>query len=144
MAPRIPGIGDVAAILRQQTEALAALPATVVALQRSVLALADTVNAGRETVAIVHRLAVRLERLVDELEEPLTALAPGLTRTAKLLDDPVMDTIPDTIRRLQAEAMPLLRAVSETQNRLMQLPGASLFGAVTGQRPRKAPDPPAS
>lgn len=141
--PRLPGLPDVVALLRAQTEALVALPATVTALQRSVLALGDTLAAGRETVLIVNRLALRLESLVDELEAPLLALAPGLSRAATLLDDPVVETIPDLLRRLQTEALPLLRAVSETQNRLMQLPGAALIGAMTGRRP-DAGKPPAA
>lgn len=139
MAPRIPGIPDLIGILRQQTEALVQLPATVLALQKAVIALGDTVAAGRDTVLIANRLAMRLEQVLDEVEAPVRALAPGLTRAAKVLDDPIVETIPDTIRRIQTEAMPLLRAVSETQQRLMQLPGASLLAGVTGQRTRKAP-----
>jgi ABC-type transporter Mla subunit MlaD len=139
--PRLPGLPDVVALLRAQTEALAALPATVTSLQRSVIALGDTLEAGRETVQIVNRLALRLERLIDELEAPVLALAPGLSRAATLLDDPVVEALPDLIRRLQTEALPLLRAVSETQTRLMQLPGAALIGAMTGRRPDPAKPP---
>ncbi|MGH3745279.1 MAG: hypothetical protein ACRDTP_10510 [Mycobacteriales bacterium] len=141
--PRLPGLTDVVALLRAQTDALVALPATVAALQRSVLALGDTLAAGRETVLVVNRLALRLESLLDELEGPVLALAPGLSRAATILDDPVVETVPDLIRRLQTEALPLLRAVSETQNRLMQLPGAALIGAMTGRRP-EPPRPPAA
>jgi len=133
----------VIALLRAQTEALVALPATVTSLQRSVLALGDTLEAGRDTVQIVNRLALRLERLIDELEAPVLALVPGLSRAATVLDDPVVEAIPDLIRRLQTEALPLLRAVSETQSRLMQLPGAALIGAMTGRRP-DPPKPPTS
>lgn len=133
--PRLPGVPDLVALLRAQTEALVALPATVTALQRSVIALGDTLTAGRDTVLVVQRLALRLEALLDELEPSLRTLAPGLSRAATLLEDPVVETIPDLIRRLQTEALPLLRAVSETQARLMQLPGAALIGAMAGRRP---------
>lgn len=140
---RIPGVPDLVALLRAQTEALVALPATVVSLQRSVIALGETLEAGRETVLVVGRLALRLERLVDELEAPLVALAPGLTRAAAVLDDPTVDAVPEMIRRIQNEALPLLRAISETQTRLMALPGAALLGAMTGRRPADPPRPPA-
>jgi hypothetical protein len=138
--PRLPGITDVVGLLRAQTEALIELPATVMALQRAVRALADTVTVGAETLLVVQKLALRIDAMVDELEAPVLALAPGLTRTATLLEDPVMATIPDTIRRLQTEAMPLLRAMSETQARLAALPGASLLGSWTTRRPA-TPDP---
>jgi ABC-type transporter Mla subunit MlaD len=140
--PRLPGLTDVMGLLRAQTEALMELPATVASLQRAVRALADTVSAGAETLLVVQKLAVRIDGLVDELEEPVRALVPGLNRTAVLLDDPVMETIPDTIRRLQDEAMPLLRAISDTQARFAALPGASLFGTLTGRRPEVRPPAP--
>lgn len=138
---RIPGVPDVVALLRAQTEALVALPATVVSLQRSVIALGETLEAGRDTILLVNRLAMRLEQLIDGLEAPLTALAPGLTRAAAVLDDPTVDAIPDMIRRIQTEALPLLRAISETQTRLMALPGAALLGAMTGRRTEAARPP---
>lgn len=133
--PRLPGVSEIAGLLRAQTEALIELPATIASLQRAVRALADTVAVGAETLLIVQKLALRIDRLVDEIEAPVVALVPGLRRTAVVLDDPIMETIPDTIRRLQTEAMPLLRAISETQARLAALPGAALLSSLTGRRP---------
>ena len=133
--PRLPGLTEVLTLLRAQTDALLELPATVASLQRAVRALADTVTVGADTLLVVQKLALRIDGLVDDLEEPVRALLPGLNRTAVLLDDPVMETIPDTVRRLQAEAMPLLRAISETQARFAALPGAGLLGTLTGRRP---------
>lgn len=133
--PKLPGLSDITGLLRAQTEALIELPATIASLQRAVRALADTVAVGAETLLIVQKLALRIDRLVDEIEAPVLALAPGLRRTAVVLDDPIMETIPDTVRRLQTEAMPLLRAISETQARLAALPGAALLGSLAGRRP---------
>ncbi len=99
--------------------------------------LADTVAVGAETLLVVQRLALRIDRIVDQVEEPLIALAPGLLRTAAVLDDPIVETIPDTVRRLQAEVLPLLRTLTETQQRLAALPGAGLLGQLAG-RPRPA------
>lgn len=140
--PRLPGVGDIVGLLRAQTEALIELPATVASLQRAVRALADTVTVGAETLLVVQKLALRIDALVDELEGPVLALAPGLRRTAAVLDDPIVETIPDTIRRLQNEAMPLLRAISETQARLAAFPGASLLGTLTGRRDPRVPPVP--
>jgi len=68
-----------------------------------------------------------------------------------VLDDPVISTVPDTLRRLQDEAVPLLVELRETQSRvsvvatfaeeatarLANLPGASLLR----QRRRPLADP---
>ena len=68
-----------------------------------------------------------------------------------MLDDPVISTVPDTLRRLQDEAVPLLVELRETQSRvsvvatfaeeatarLANLPGASLLR----QRRRPLADP---
>jgi ABC-type transporter Mla subunit MlaD len=137
--PRLPGLTDVMGLLRAQTEALMELPATVASLQRAVRALADTVSTGTETLLIVQKLALRIDAMVNELEQPVHALVPGLNRTAQMLEDPVMETIPDTIRRLQDEALPLLRAINDTQARFAALPGAGLLGTLTGKRPDGRP-----
>ena len=110
----------------------------------------------------VNRLAVRLDSLVEELEEPLSALAPGLRRLAVVLDDPVVDEVPDTLRKVQSEVLPVLRTLADTHERvaliagsterimafvddtgrsLAHLPGAALLGRrrVAG---RAVPEPP--
>jgi hypothetical protein len=129
-------------LLKAQTEALIELPATVASLQRAVRALADTVAVGAETLLVVQKLALRIDRIVDELEGPVLALAPGLEQAAKILEDPVVETIPDTVRKLRAEVLPLLRTLNETQARLATLPGASLFGQLTGRVSPRPQDPP--
>lgn len=138
--PKLPGLGDVMGLLKAQTEALIELPATVASLQRAVRALADTVAVGAETLLVVQNLAIRIDRLVEEIEGPVLALAPGLQRAAKVLDDPVVDSIPDTVRRVQHELLPLLRTLTDTQQRLAAFPGASLLGQLAG-RPRPPAEP---
>lgn len=154
--PRLPGPGDLLAVLATQAEALAALPATLTALNRSVRGLADTIGQARETVATVQRLAVRMDGMLDELEEPVRALSPGLTRLAAVLDDPAVTALPETLRQAQADVLPVLRGLRDTQvkvagiaattdrmvslvdagGRLAGLPGAALLGL----RRTSAPD----
>jgi len=147
----MPGLMELADLMRAQTEVLATLPRTLVELNRSVLRLTETLASARETVASTQRLTERLNHVVDELEEPVLALRPGLERLAVVLDDPVISTVPDTLRRLQDEAVPLLVELRETQSRvsvvatfaeeatarLANLPGASLLR----QRRRPLADP---
>lgn len=153
--PRLPGPGDLIGVLQTQAEALAALPATLAALNRSVRGLADTVGQARETVATVQRLATRMDGLLDELEEPVRALAPGLTRLAAVLDDPAVATLPETLLQAQADVLPVLRGLRDTQvkvagiatttdrlvslvdagGRLAGLPGAALLGLRRANAP---------
>lgn len=109
---------DVGALLRTQAEvltALAGVPATLASLQRSVRRLADVVEQAQDTIALVQRLASRIDAVVAEVEAPVRALAPGLRNAALVLGDPVITTVPDTLRQVQADALPLLKTVVDTQ-----------------------------
>jgi hypothetical protein len=69
---------------------------------------------------------------VEELEEPVRALRPGLERVGKVLDDPAIDTVPDTLRRIHDDLMPLIAGLRQAQTRM---------GSVTGLlRRRPHPD----
>jgi ABC-type transporter Mla subunit MlaD len=122
---RIPGIDGAFSILQAQTEALAQLPAAVTALTGAVRGLGETVQSARETLAAVQRLAVRLDALVEEMEEPVRALAPGLARLAVVLDDPVIDELPDTLRKVQADVLPVLRTLADTHERVAFIAGST-------------------
>jgi ABC-type transporter Mla subunit MlaD len=122
---RIPGIDGAFAVLQAQSEALAALPGAVAALTGAVRSLGETVNAARDTLAAVQRLAVRMDAIVEELDEPLRALAPGLQRLAVVLDDPVVEELPDTLRKVQADVLPVLRTLADTHERVAFIAGST-------------------
>jgi hypothetical protein len=110
--PRIPGLSELLSLLQTQTEALAQLPTTL--------------RDGAVQVAV--------EVLVEELEEPVRALKPGLERVGRVLDDPAIDTVPDTLRRIHDDLMPLISGLRQAQARV---------GSVTGllrRRPREDED----
>ena len=91
-----------------------------------------------ETIASVQRTAERLEELVGELEEPVRALRPGLERVGRVLDDPAVDTVPDTLRRIHEDLMPLIHGLRQAQSRV---------GSVTGilrRTTRGTPEPPSA
>ncbi|MGZ4618083.1 MAG: hypothetical protein ACXV3F_05040 [Frankiaceae bacterium] len=139
--PRVPGVSDLVSQLQAQTEALAQLPLTVAALNSAVQSLIDAVAITRETAASAQRVSERLEEVIEELEEPVRALRPGLERVAKVLDDPVIDTVPETLRKLTEDVVPLVHGLRDAQARvslvfnqaanasarLADLPGAQLF-----------------
>src|ERR1700712_3567717 len=154
--PRMPGLSDLMGLLQQQTEALAALPRTMLDLNRSILSLIDVVASARDTLASSQRVSSRIERIVDEMEEPVLALKPGLERLAVLLADPAVDTVPDTLRKINEEVLPLVKGIQETQtkvnniatlaeetsSRLAGLPGAAfLLGRRRTAPPGEQPEP---
>ena len=134
--PRIPGLSELLSLLQAQTEALAQLPRTLTELNGAVRELIAATRVASETITSAQRTAERLEELVEELEEPVRALRPGLERVGRVLDDPVVDTVPDTLRRIHDDLMPLIAGLRQAQARV---------GSVTGalrRRPRssKAPE----
>lgn len=170
---RIPGLDTAVSLVQAPTEALAALPAVLNSLTAAARGLGETVEQARQTLAAVQRTALRLDRLVDELEQPLRDLAPGLARLAVVLDDPVIDELPDTLGKVRSEVLPVLRTLADTHERvaliagsterimafvddtgrtLAHLPGAALLGrrrpaqspARPGSVPRAMPDGPAA
>jgi ABC-type transporter Mla subunit MlaD len=126
--PRIPGLNELLSLLQTQTEALAQLPRTLTDLQGTVRELTEATTMARETIASAQRIAERLEDLVEELEEPVRALKPGIERVGRVLDDPVVDTVPDTLRRIQEDLVPLIHGLRVAQTRV---------GSVTGLLRRK-------
>lgn len=152
--PRLPGPADVLRLLQAQTEALAALPGTLVSLNRSIRALARAVEHAGETIDTVHRVANRADALLAELDEPLREMGPALRRAAALLNDPAVEKLPETLDRLN-DIAPIIQGLTDTQAkvatiaasterimafaddttmRLQSLPGASLL-----RRPRREP-----
>ena len=119
---KLPGIdnvfGSVLSVLQAQTEALAQLPGTVTALSNAVRGLAETVQRMNTTMA-------RIDGIVTELEEPLKALAPGMQRMAAVLDDPIVDEIPATLKQVQADILPVLRTLADTHERVAFIAGST-------------------
>jgi ABC-type transporter Mla subunit MlaD len=131
--PRIPGLTELLSILQTQTEALAQLPRTLSDLNGTVRELTEATTMARDTISSAQRIAERLEDLVTELEEPVRALRPGIERVGKVLDDPAVDTVPDTLRRINEDLMPLIHGLRQAQSRV---------GSVAGllRRPRHRDD----
>jgi ABC-type transporter Mla subunit MlaD len=128
--PRIPGLGDLLGLLQTQTEALSQLPRTLSDLTGTVRELTQATTMARETIASAQQIAERLQDLVDELEEPVRALRPGLERVGKVLDDPAIDTIPDTLNRIHDDLLPIVHGLRQAQTRVGSVAG------ILRRRPR--------
>jgi hypothetical protein len=119
---KLPGIDSVfngvLSVLQAQTKALAALPATVASLSASVRGLGETVQR-------MNQMLIRIDGIVTELEEPLKALAPGMQRMAAVLDDPMIEEIPETLKQVQADILPVLRTLADTHERVAFIAGST-------------------
>jgi hypothetical protein len=117
--------------------AVISLPRVLLELNRSMLRLIEALGSARVTMASVADVAERLERIADELEEPLISLRPGIERLARVLDDDAIDTLPDTLRSINADVLPLIQGLRETQTKVNSLatvlPAASMFFGRRGR-----------
>lgn len=116
---------------------MAALPGALLSLTRAVSSLDGTIREARDTVARLQRLGSRLESILDEVEEPVKDLAPGLRRVGRMLDDPVVSEIPETVRRVREDLLPLVATLRGTTDVLDRFSGRSLLGGG-----RRRPDVP--
>ncbi len=118
-------VSSVLSVLQAQTEALAALPGAVQALSAAVKNLAEATAGAKDTVITMNRLVNRIDGIVEDLEMPLRALAPGMTRMAAVIDDPIVTAVPQTLNQIRKEIQPLLRALSETNERVAFIAGST-------------------
>jgi ABC-type transporter Mla subunit MlaD len=116
--PSIPGLSDMLSLLQKQSEALAQLPHTLTDLNRTIRELTEATALARETIESAQRITERLEGLVEELQQPVRALKPGLERVGRVLDDPAVDTVPETLRRIHDDLMPLISGLRRAQTRV--------------------------
>ncbi|MGZ6827940.1 MAG: hypothetical protein ACXVGH_14235 [Mycobacteriales bacterium] len=126
---KIPGVdsvvGGVLSVLQAQTEALAALPGAVQALSAAVQNLAAATAEARDTISTAGRVMHRVDAITAELEEPLKALAPGMTRLAAVLDDPVIGSVPETLAQVQRDILPVLRSLADTHEKVAFIAGST-------------------
>lgn len=123
--PRLPSLSDLVRVLQAQTEALASLPSTMMSLNKSVRGMIEVVAQAGETAAAVQRLTRKLELLVDTLDEPVRALAPGLRKVAVILESDVIDEIPGTLALVNSEILPILKALADTQAKVAGIAGTT-------------------
>ena len=126
---KIPGLDSVltgvVSVLQAQTEALAALPGAVQSLSAAVKNLADVTAGAKETVVALHRLVLRMDGIITELEEPLKGLGPGMRTMTAILEDPVVQSVPATIAQVQRDVLPVLRALADTQEKVAFIAGST-------------------
>jgi len=137
--PSLPTPSSVLRAAQAQAEAMAALPAALLSLTRAVSQLNGTVREAREAVARLQGLGDRLDSILDEVEQPVRDLAPGLRRVGKVLDDPMVSEIPDTVKKIRDDLLPLVATLRGTTEVLDRFSSRLL---LSGRRRPDSPAPP--
>jgi ABC-type transporter Mla subunit MlaD len=103
--------------------------------------LNDTLERFNQTVARLDKVVTTVESAADKFIGPLEDMAPKLERLVSVVDIPSVRDIPDVLDALRKEALPALRAATDTQRQvallattidrvigvLSELPGAGIL-----------------
>jgi ABC-type transporter Mla subunit MlaD len=140
--PSLPTPSAVLRAAQAQAEAMAALPAALLSLTRAVSQLNGTMREAREAVARLQGLGDRLDGILDEVEQPMRDLAPGLRRVGKVLDDPMVSEIPDTVKKIRDDLLPLVATLRGTTEVLDRFSGRLLLPGRRRAESPASPEPP--
>ena len=126
--PKLPGLSDVVDVLHAQTTALLSIPDAV----RAVVTLATDAQ----------RVVRRIDGLLDELEQPLRELAPGLQKLARTLEgdevEQIVTGINETQRQVAAIAATtgrIVNVIDDVGSKMAAFPMAPLLGGRRRARP---------
>jgi ABC-type transporter Mla subunit MlaD len=136
-------------LLEQNARMVGQLPATMKNFN-------DTLERFNQTVGRLDRMVTSIETTSSQLMAPLEAMAPRLDRVVSLFDMPSMRELPGLLETLRKEALPALRATTDTQKQvemlqasiervmtlLAELPGMGLMRRFSGGRSEQAAVPP--
>jgi hypothetical protein len=114
---RVPTPQDFVKAAGAQTEAILALPGLLIQLTTQVRMLTETLTG--------------LNTLVAHVDQVLTDVEPGLRKLGQVLENPAIETIPDTLREINDNILPTLLKLKTLLDSSARFPGASL---ITGRR----------
>jgi methyl-accepting chemotaxis protein len=98
-------------LFEQNARLIGQLPATVKTLN-------DSLETFNQSVQRLDRAVNTIERATNQLKAPLEAVAPKLDRVAAALEVPSIRDIPELLDTLRREALPALRAATDTQRQI--------------------------
>ncbi|MDP9117695.1 MAG: hypothetical protein M3O28_10665 [Actinomycetota bacterium] len=101
-------------ILEQNARLVSQLPATIKSFN-------DSLERFNQTVGQLDRVVSSIEGATAQFIGPLEQLAPKVERLVSTMDVPSLRDIPDAIDSLRREALPALRAATDTQRQVALL-----------------------
>jgi chromosome segregation ATPase len=119
--PPLLGAADVLRRMQTQTEMMTELPEILAELTRAARTLAETVESTKETAASANRVVSRVEALLNELEDPVQRLRPGIERVGEVLDAPVVRRLPELLESVENAVLPVTRRAERLRLHLARL-----------------------
>jgi ABC-type transporter Mla subunit MlaD len=110
-------MNDAFRLVQAQSDLMTDLPAIIAELQESVRSLSETLAYSKDTAASAQRVIARLESVLDDIEEPVRAMRPGLQRLSVALDSPVIDRLPATLETIERTVLPVAARIEQTSER---------------------------
>jgi ABC-type transporter Mla subunit MlaD len=136
-------------LIEQNARLVGQLPATMKSFN-------DSLERFNQTLARLDRVVTSIEGATSQLVGPLEQVAPRLERLAGAVDPRTLREIPEVLDSLRREALPALRAATDTQKQIAliaatldrviavvtELPGAGFVRRLGGMdRPRGESSP---
>lgn len=126
-------------LIEQNARLVGQLPATMKTFN-------DSLERFNQTVARLDKVVTKIEGTTNQLIAPLEQVTPALDRIAATLDLPTVRELPQVLDALRREALPALRAATDTQRQvaivnatleriiaiLGELPGAGIARRLAG------------
>lgn len=119
--PSVPTPADMMRLMQLQAEVMTELPETLAELTRAVRGLAETVEATKVTVATANRVVDRMEALMDELQDPVHGLRPGIERLSRVLEAPVIERLPAILESVEDTVLPVAQRAERLREQLERL-----------------------
>lgn len=116
--PPVPSFADVIRLMHLQAETMTEFPETIAELTRAARGLAEAVETAKETVAAANRVTERLEALMDELQDPVQGLRPGIERVSQVLEAPVVQRLPSILESVESTVLPITQRAERISQRL--------------------------
>ena len=101
-------------LIEQNARLVGQLPATMKSFN-------DSLERFNQTVGRLDRVVTSIEGATAQLVGPLEQIAPRLERLAGAVDPRTLREIPDVLDALRREALPALRAATDTQKQVARL-----------------------
>jgi ABC-type transporter Mla subunit MlaD len=128
-------------LLEQNARLVGQLPATIKTFN-------DSLERFNQTVGRLDRMVTQVEAATNQLINPMSELAPRLEKLVAAIDVNSVKELPGVLDALRKEALPALRAPTDTQKQLAlltttverivgilnDLPGAGIVRRITGGR----------
>jgi ABC-type transporter Mla subunit MlaD len=133
-------------LVEQNARLVGQLPATIKTFN-------DSLERFNQTVGRLDRMVTQVETATNQLIAPMSELAPRLEKLVSAVDVNSVRELPGVLDALRKEALPALRAATDTQKQLAlltstveriltmlgDLPGASIVRRLAGVRPDEPP-----